>query len=126
MDRSNVTREGHVTQVISQIVQFLQQGIVAIFKFLQLIWTWSFGQIIAVFQSDWQSLPVWKIVLLIAVLAAIAYILYRVIMVLWEAAEGVFKAFVGLLMAFVSVLPQIVIAGLIAFAGGWVIHNVKF
>lgn len=115
-----------MTQIIAQIVQFLQQGITAVFKFLQLIWTWSFGQIVAIFQSDWQSLPVWKIVLLIVVLAAIAYILYRVIMVLWEAAESVFRAFVNLLLAFVSVLPQIVIAGLIAFAGGWVIHNVKF
>jgi hypothetical protein len=24
-------------------VQFLQQGVAAIFKFLQLVWTWSFG-----------------------------------------------------------------------------------
>src|SRR5262249_45438243 len=29
-----------MNQVISQIVQFLQQGIAAIFKFFQLIWTW--------------------------------------------------------------------------------------
>jgi len=53
-------------QIISSIVQFLQQGIAAIFKFLELVWTWSFGQIIAVFQSDWKSLPVWKIVILVA------------------------------------------------------------
>ena len=35
-------------------------------------------------------------------------------------------AFVALLSAFVTVLPYIVAAGLIAFAGGWVIHNVNF
>jgi hypothetical protein len=115
-----------MAQIINQIIQFLQQGIAAVFKFLKLVWTWSFGQIVAVFQSDWQSLPVWKIVVLVIVLAAIAYILYRAALVLWEAVESLFKAFVSLLLAFVSVLPQIVIAGLIAFAGGWVIHNVNF
>ena len=114
-----------MTQVINQIVQFLQQGVAAIFKFLQLIWTWSFGQIVAVFQSDWQALPVWKIVLLIIVLGAVAYMLYKAALELWDAAEKVFKAFVALLSAFVSVLPYILIAGVVAFAGGWVIHNVN-
>jgi len=115
-----------VQQIISSIVQFLQQGIAAIFKFLELIWTWSFGQIISVFQSDWKALPVWKVVLLIAVCAVIVYVLYKAVTVLWEAAVAVFGAFVALLSAFVSVLPYIVAAGLIAFAGGWVIHNVNF
>jgi hypothetical protein len=113
-------------QIISSIVQFLQQGIAAIFKFLELVWTWSFGQIIAVFQSDWKALPVWKIVILVAVCAVIVYVLYKAVTVLWEAAVAVFGAFVALLSAFVSVLPYIVAAGLIAFAGGWVIHNVNF
>ena len=86
----------------------------------------SFGQIIAVFQSDWKSLPVWKIVVLVAICAVIVYVLYKAVTVLWEAAVVVFGAFVALLSAFVSVLPYIVAAGLIAFAGGWVIHNVNF
>lgn len=115
-----------MAKIINQIIDFLQQGIEAIFKFLELVWTWSFGQIISVFQSDWQSLPVWKIVLLILVLGAIAYILYKAALQLWSAAEQVFKAFVGLLSVFVSVLPFIVAAGLIAFAGGWLIQNVNF
>jgi hypothetical protein len=72
------------------------------------------------------ALPVWKIVLLIVVVAAIVYVLYKAVKELWEAAVAVFSAFVGLLSAFVSVLPYILGAGLIAFAGGWVIHNVNF
>jgi hypothetical protein len=115
-----------VQQIISSIVQFLQQGIAAIFKFLELVWTWSFGEIIAIFQSDWKALPIWKLVVLIAVAAVIVYVLYKAVTVLWEAAVAVFGAFVALLTAFVSVLPYIVAAGLIAFAGGWVIHNVNF
>ena len=80
-------------QIINSIMQFLQQGIAAIFKFLELVWTWSFGQIIAVFQSDWKALPVWKIVILIAICAVIAYVLYKAVTVLWEAAVAVFGAF---------------------------------
>ncbi len=114
-----------MNQIINQIVQLLQQGVVAIFKFLQLVWTWSFGQIISVFQSDWQSLPVWKIVVLVVVIAAVAYLLYLAAVQLWAAAVSVFRAFVALLSAFVTVLPYIVVAGLVAFAGGWVIHTVN-
>ena len=114
-----------MTQIINQIIQFLQQGVAAIFKFLQLVWTWSFGQIVTIFQSDWQALPVWKIVLLVVVLGAVVYLLYKAAVQLWEAAVSVFKAFVGLLSAFVLVLPYVLIAGLIAFAGAWLIRTVN-
>ncbi len=114
-----------MTQIINQVVQFLQQGVAAIFRFLQLVWTWSFGQIIAVFQSNWQALPVWKIIVLVVVLAAVAYLLYKAAVQIWEAAVAVFRAFVTLLSAFVLVLPYILIAGLVSFAGGWLIHTVN-
>ena len=32
-------------QFFNQLLQFLQQGIAAIFKFVQMIWTWSVAQI---------------------------------------------------------------------------------
>ena len=115
-----------MTQIIKEIVQFLQQGIAAIFKFFQLIWTWSFGQMVTIFQSDWQSLPVWKIAVLAVVVLAIIYVLYKAVLQLWQAAEHILKAFIGLLSVLVSVLPFILIAGLIAAAGGWVIQNVNF
>lgn len=113
-------------QVIDQIVNFLQQGISAIFRFIEVIWQWSFGQIIATFQSDWQSLPPWKIAVLAIVVLAIVYVLYRAVIELWRAAEQILKAFVGLLMVLISVLPYVLVAGLIAAAGGYVIQHVNF
>ena len=113
-------------QIIRQVVRFLSDGIEAILKFLQLVWTWSFGQIIDIFQSDWQALPIWKIVILVAVLIGVAYCLYVAARQIWGAAEGVFRAFVALLSAFVAVLPYIVLSGLIAFAGGYVVQSVNF
>jgi hypothetical protein len=113
-------------QIIDQIISFLQQGISAIFRFVELIWQWSFGQILTTFQSDWQSLPAWKIAVLAIVVVAIVYVLYRAIIELWEAAESILKAFVGLLMVLVSILPYVLVAGLIAAAGGYVIQHVNF
>ena len=80
-----------MNQIIDQIVQFLQQGIAWIFNFFKLIWTWSFGQMIAIFQSDWQSLPLWKILVLAAVVIGIIYVLYKAVLQLWDAAEKILK-----------------------------------
>ena len=107
--------------IIDQIVSFLKQGITAIFSFFELIWNWSFGQMFAIFQSDWQSLPIWKIAVLAVVVIAIVYVLYKAIIQLWKAAEQILKAFIGLLSVLVTILPFILIAGLIAAAGSWVI-----
>lgn len=114
-----------MNQVIDQIVQFLQQGISAIFKLLQIGWSWSFGQIITVIQSDWQSLPVWKLFVLALVVGGVAYVLYKAAQEVWNAGENVLKAFLSLVGVLVSALPYILIAGVIAFAGGWVIRTVN-
>lgn len=113
-------------QIIEQIINLLQQGISAIFRFVELIWQWSFGQIFAVFGSNWQSLPVWKIAVLAVAVVAIAYVLYKAVIQLWKAAEQILKAFVGLLMVLVSILPYVLVAGIIAAVGGYIIQHVNF
>jgi hypothetical protein len=55
----------------NQLLQFLQQGIAAIFHFVQLIWTWSVGQISALLAVPWQQWPLWKEILLALVLVAV-------------------------------------------------------
>lgn len=114
-----------MNQIIDQIVAFLKMGIEAIFKFFELIWTWSFGQMVEIFRSDWQSLPIWKIAILAIAVIAIAYVLYKGIIQLWKAAEQILKAFIGLLSVLVSILPFILVAGLIAAGTSWVIQNVN-
>jgi hypothetical protein len=110
-------------QYLNQLIQFLQQGIAAIFKFVQLVWGWSIGQITQVVHSPWQSWPFWKQALLALVMAAVVFALFKVARELWEAGERVLAAFAALLGAFVRTLPQVVIAGLIAMGGVWLINN---
>lgn len=115
-----------MNQIINTVVQLLQQGIAFIFKIVQIAWTWSFGEIVRVMQSNWQALPIWKMAVLVVVLIGIAVMGYKVLRQLWDAGEKLLRAFVALLAVLVAVLPYVLVAGVIAFAGGWVIKSVNF
>jgi hypothetical protein len=110
-------------QFFNQLVQFVQQGIAAIFRFVQLIWVWSVGQVSQVVQSPWQNWPLWKQILLIVVIAAVVWALYKAAVELWEAGVKVLGAFAGLLGVFVMTLPHVLVAGLIAMGGIWLLNN---
>ena len=55
-------------QVFEQFLKFLHDGIAAIFRFVELIWTWSVDQITKLASVPWQQWPLWKELLLIIVL----------------------------------------------------------
>ena len=112
-------------QLFNQLVQFVQSGIAAIFRFVQLIWTWSVGQITKVIEAPWQSWPLWKQVMLVIVAAAVIWALYKAAKELWEAGERTLAAFAALLGVFVKTLPAVLVAGLIALGGIWLINNLN-
>ena len=113
-------------QLFNQLVQFVQQGISAIFRFVQLIWTWSIGQITKVIEAPWQNWPFWKQILLVVVAAAVVWALYNAAKELWEAGERTLGAFATLLGVFVKTLPRVLVAGVIALGGVWLINNLDF
>ena len=113
-------------QFLDQLLQFLQQGIAAIFRFVHLIWGWSVGQISTLMRVPWQDWPLWKQILLVLVIGGVAYALYKVAMELWEAGERILAAFATLLGVLVRTLPSVLIAGIVALAGLWVLNNVDF
>jgi hypothetical protein len=107
----------------NQLLQFLQQGIAAIFHFVQMIWTWSVGQIGTLLSVPWQQWPLWKEILLLLVLVAVIWALYRVAIELFAAVERILIAFAHLLSVLVRTLPSIVFAGLIALRGVWLMNH---
>jgi hypothetical protein len=111
-------------QFFNQLLQFLQQGIAAIFRFVQLVWTWSVAQISTLTRVPWQDWPLWKQILLVLLIVGIIYALYKVAVELWEAGERILAAFATLLGVLVRTLPSVMIAGIIALAGLWVLNNV--
>ena len=110
-------------QFFDQLLRFLQQGISAIFRFVQMIWTWSVDQIARIINSPWQSWPLWKQLLLLLVVAAVIWAIYKAAMELFKAGEQVLAAFATLLGVLVETLPQVVLAGLIALGGVWILNN---
>jgi hypothetical protein len=112
-------------QVLNQVADVAQRLVSVIWQVLQFIWNWSFGQIVRMFQLPFNSLPLWKQVLYVLVIAAMAYFLYKIAKDLLRAVQSVLSAIVGLVSALIAMLPQIVVAGLIAFGGAWIISNLN-
>jgi hypothetical protein len=106
-----------------QLLQFLQQGIAAIFRFVQLLWNWSVEQISHLVAVPWQDWPIWKQVLFVLVLAGVVWALYKAARELFEAGEKILGAFASLLGVLVRTLPSVVLAGLIALGGAWAMNH---
>jgi hypothetical protein len=111
-------------QFLNQLLQLLQQGIAAIFRFVELVWSWSVDQIATLTRVPWQDWPLWKQVLLVLIIGGIVYALLKVAVELWQAGERILAAFATLLAVLVKTLPSVMIAGVIALAGLWVLNNV--
>ena len=110
-------------QVFDQLLKFLHEGISAIFRFVELIWTWSVDQISKLAAVPWQEWPLWKQVLLVLVLAGVLWALYRVGRELLEAGAAILSAFAHLLGVLVRTLPHVMLAGVIALGGVWLINH---
>jgi hypothetical protein len=110
-------------QFLTQLLQLMQQGIDAIFRFVRLVWSWSVDQISSLMDVPWQAWPLWKQVFLILVAAGVVWALFRAAKELWDAAERILAAFATLLAALVRTLPSVLLAGVIALGGVWVLNN---
>ena len=110
-------------QVSDQSRQFLERGIDEAIRFVQLVWTWSSEQIIRVTQAHWEHWPLWKQILLLIVTAAVVYFLFIAAQQLWTAAINVLAAVATFVGTVIVTLPTILIAGVIALAGLWVVNN---
>jgi len=110
-------------QIFEQFLQFVQQGVAAIFRFVELVWVWSIEQINRMMQAPFEHWPIGKQILLIIVILAVAYALFIAARQLWMAGIHVLAAFARFVGALVYTLPAILIAGCIAVAGLWLINN---
>jgi hypothetical protein len=96
-----------------------------IWHVLEFLWSWSFGQIVAMFRLPLNSLPLWKQILFVLVLSALGYLFHKISKDLLKAVQSMIGAIVGFFTAIISMMPQIVWAGLIAFGGAWIMTNMN-
>lgn len=60
------------------------------------------------------------------VAAAVIMALVIVASRLWDATERILNAFSSLLVAFVSTLPFVILAGIVGMGGLWVVNTANF
>ena len=113
-------------EFVDQLIAFLRDGIAAIFRFVEIVWTWSIAQIRAVPWGSLGDLHILEQILLVLVAGVVIYLLYRAARELFDAAQNALAAFATLLGAIVRTLAPVLVAGLTAAAGAWIINNVSF
>ncbi len=113
-------------QFLNQLLQFVQQGVLAAAKFINMAWEWSFQQIAAVPWNNVGELPLWKILLLVAVAGGIVYLLYKSLRELLEAGQKALSAVATLLSVLIQTILPLVLAGAVAAAGAYVVNNINF
>jgi hypothetical protein len=112
-------------QVPGEVGEVFRRLFQVIWNVAQFLWSWSFGQIVAMFQLPLNTLPLWKQLLFAGVLAALGYLFHKVSKDLLKAVQSVVGAVVGFGTALIGMMPQIVWAGLIAFGGAWIMMNMN-
>jgi hypothetical protein len=112
-------------KVPGEVGEVARRLLEVIWHVLEFLWSWSFGQIVAMFRLPLNSLPLWKQLLFVAVLAALGYLFHKVSKDLLKAVQSVVGAVVGFGTALIGMMPHIVWAGLIAFGGAWIMTNMN-
>src|SRR6267154_305842 len=82
-----------------------------------------FDQISRLATVPWQQWPLWKQFLLVLILVGVIWALYRAGRELLEAGAAILGAFADLLGVLVRTLPHVMLAGVIALGGVWVINH---
>jgi hypothetical protein len=113
-------------KILSQILQYIQQGVTSAGKFITMVWKWAFNQIASV---PWQSigeLPLWKILLLIVVAGGIIYLLYKSLLELFEAGQKALGAIATLFSVLIQTILPLILAGALATVGAYIVNNIHF
>jgi hypothetical protein len=87
------------------------------------VWAWTSDQIVKMTQAPWETWPLWKQLLLLAVAAFVIYALFLAVRQLWWAALNVLSALASFIGTLIVTLPTILLAGAIALGGLWLINN---
>ncbi len=112
-------------EFLAQLLQLLQAAFGLVFKYMYDLWQWWLTQVLAVPWSRVGDLPGSKVMLLLASGGVVAYFLSRAARELFAAGEKAFSAFVTLLRVFAKTVPPILLAGLAAAAGAWIVNHVQ-
>jgi len=111
---------------LNDLLGFVGAAVDGVLRFIRMLLFWSFDQVAAIPWGALSYLPVWKVMLLSSIMALFMLFLYRMAWAFMEAGEKAMTALILLMTVFIRSMPIIVLAGVAAAAGAWVINNVNF
>jgi hypothetical protein len=112
-------------QFLAALKRIIIQGIDWLFWLIALVWNWTFGQISRALSLPFQSLPDWKAVLYVVLVALLLYMAYLVIPRILSAVVAIFAAIWGLLETLTRIVVDLVWYLLIAYAAALAINTIK-
>jgi hypothetical protein len=104
-------------QFFNVFIDFVRQGVGAIFRFVQAVWMWAVEQVGNLLQQPFQDWQPWKLLILTLIAIGVGWYLYKAIWELWDAWQKILAALGTLMAVLIKTVPQVLIAGLIALAG---------
>jgi hypothetical protein len=113
-----------VNQAVHQFLQLLLQGFAWFLKTIESLWTWSWAQIVAIFNISWGNLPAWKLavgLICIVLLAALLVTLFRRGV---YALRRIAAAFWTMALTAFGILIIVVTAGLLSRGVTWMVASV--
>jgi hypothetical protein len=113
-------------QFFEVFVEFVRQGIGAIFRFVAAVWKWAAEQLGKLLSMPWQDWPIWRVILLAVMIYGLGWYLWKSLKELWDAWKKTLAALGTMLGVLIKTLPQIVLAGLLALAGVWALTALDF
>ena len=112
-----------MNEVFNQASRIAQQFFELIGRVIVLIWSWTFGQFGGMFHLAFMTLPLWKQVLYVLVVIALAYILYRIGRQILDTIVKIVRAIIELILILIEKSIDVLIVGIAALVVAWIITN---
>jgi hypothetical protein len=112
-----------VNEVFNQASRIAQQFFELIGRVIVLIWSWTFGQFGGMFHLAFTTLPLWKQVLYVLVVIALAYILYRIGRHILDTIIKIVRAIIELFLTLIEKSLDVLVVGIAALVVAWIITN---
>ncbi len=113
-----------MNQGVHQLVQLILQALTWFLRTVEVLWVWSWNQIVAAFSISFASLPPWKIVLGVVALVVLAAILVIMFRRAFETFGRIAAAFWTMAVALFGILSFVVVAALFSRGFQWVVASV--
>jgi hypothetical protein len=113
-----------MNQSIHELMQLVLQGITWVLRTIEVLWNWSWAEIMAMFNMQWASLPAWKMVIGMIAVAILAGILFIMVRRGLEAFGKIAAAFWTMVLTMVAIVSFVVVAGITSRGFQWVVATV--